>query len=101
MGRDRTNFSVKMSKVYNSKYENSKFQDPLGQRFSCYDAAILILKICKFQDPSIRGSCAEVWPIRSLKLSKEIAKFMIQDAKILMICDTSQHTFSASHAGAL
>ena len=51
MGRDRTNFSVKMSKVYNSKYENSKFQDPLGQRFSCYGVAILILKICKSQDP--------------------------------------------------
>ena len=43
MGRDRTKISVKMSKVYNSKYENSKFQDPLGKRFSCYGVAILII----------------------------------------------------------
>ena len=38
---------------------------------------------CKIQDP-----CARLWPFWSLMLSNKIAKFMIQNAKDLMIWDS-------------
>ena len=100
-GKRKTNFFTNDEQGLNSKYENSTFQDSWGRGSPANVWPYWSFKL-NFMTSGVRGSCARVWPIWSLKLSKKIAKFMIQNAKFLMICDTSQCTLiSATHASVL
>ena len=67
LGRDRTKFSVMMNKVYivHVSMKIVNFRTPWVRVWPYWSS--------KFHDPWGQDSCARVWPIQSLKLSKKIA----------------------------
>ena len=78
-------------------YKNLKSSGHLRQGFSRYDVAIMVIQIwyVNFITPGagiLELACGQ-FGIWSLKLSNNSAKFMIQDAKVLMILD-SQSVYS-------